>query len=190
MAHPIVIMSYDKSPAITKAVAALEEAGLEVVVLNTATAKLVNFLGALAGEDPDAEETPPEEEKEEKPEDKSEEEPPVEPAPEETPPEDLPPEDEPVEEAVVNGEKVLVEMVDGDQLVLHPSEISVSNRTTYKLNESDYSFWPDINETAVTGNVELEYQGQKHLVRAIFSDAATNPPVLKMGKEWINRVDK
>jgi hypothetical protein len=188
MAHPIVIMSYDKSPAITKAVAALEEAGLEVVVLNTATAKLVNFLGALAGEDPEEEEeTPPEEEKAEE---KPEEEPPVELAPEEEPPEDLPPEDKPVEEAVVNGEKVLVEMVDGDQLVLHPSEISVSNRTTYKLNESDYSFWPDINETEVIGNVELEYQGQKHLVKAIFSDAATNPPVLKMGKEWINRVDK
>jgi hypothetical protein len=49
--HPVLIMAYEKSPAINKAIEALEEAGYDVRVLNTKSAKLVDFLGALAGED-------------------------------------------------------------------------------------------------------------------------------------------
>lgn len=49
--HPIVIMAYDKSTAVGKAVSILEDAGLEVRVLNTNHAKLVDFLSALAGDD-------------------------------------------------------------------------------------------------------------------------------------------
>jgi hypothetical protein len=50
--HPVVIMAHKKSDAINKAVQALEDAGLEVVVLNSEKSKLIDFLGALAGLDP------------------------------------------------------------------------------------------------------------------------------------------
>jgi hypothetical protein len=193
MTHPVIIMSYDKSPAIIKAVAALEEAGLEVTVLNTATAKLVNFLGALAGEDTDednpadaedapADDTPPE----------NEDEPPAEeePAPEEgadkikrLPDEE---EEEPLAtEAVINDETVLVEIVDGAGLTLLPSSITIAAKTFYTLNESQFSFWPAaVANEPIKGGVQLELLGVKQFATVTFGDSAA-VATLQIGREWL-----
>lgn len=188
MAHPIVIMAYDKSPAITKAVAALEEAGNEVIVLNTSTAKLVNFLGALAGEVED-EDTPPEDEgAEEEPKEEPKKAPPEEAAPEETSPEgEEEEESEPIAtEAVVNGEKVLVELVAGNSITLHANKISTGAKTFYSLNESHYSFWPNsVSDEPITGSVELELNGDKHFTKVVFSEETRVQPTIKIGREWL-----
>lgn len=176
--HPVVIMSYDKSPAITKAVAALEEAGMEVVVLNTKTAKLVQFLGALAGEDDEDVPTPaepPAEEPVEKPTAK-------EPPPEES--DDL----EPLKtEAIVNDEKVLIEYVEGASIALHPSAVGVGQenaKSTYALNESQFSFWSKKDAEALTTKVMLELNGSLKYVDVVLSRETSTPPRLKIGRDW------
>lgn len=183
MAHPVVLMAYDKSPAITKAVAALEEAGLEVVVLNTKTAKLMNFLGALAGENPDEED------------DETAEEPPVEePAPEEEPAEDLPPEEEeepasPVTEVLLNDEKVVVEIVDGNGLMLFPSECSgghANSKARYWINESEFAFWSNKleGEPLKTRGMLTVGEAQQFVEFTVMADPQ-NPPVLRIGRDWL-----
>lgn len=196
MTHPVVIMSYDKSPAITKAVAALEEAGMEVMVLNTKTAKLVDFLGALAGEDPDAEDED------------------AEGADDAAPAEELPADTEPAPaeddelaaaqaaadeeeeplatEALIAGEKVAVKIVEGSQLVLHPTTISIGAKTFYSLNEAQFAFWPSaVSNEPVTGGVELEVGKYKPttLTKVTFGEAA-NPAVLEVGRDWLKEVLK
>jgi hypothetical protein len=179
--HPIVIMAYDKSPAITKAVAALEEAGLEVRVLNTNHAKLADFLGALAGEDD---------------EDDSDKEPKEEPKDEPKP--EAPTDDVPVDDAIeeipfatesrigfVDGEEILVESVDGPS-ELHPNGLMVGTKTAYAINESHFSFWPVQN--AGDGLFDLTHQVQIAFDdRAVFEDVvikeAAEKPVLKLNKE-------
>ena len=182
MAHPVVLMAYDKSPAITKAVAALEEAGLEVVVLNTKTAKLMNFLGALAGEDPEADDD-----------EEVTEEPPVEePAPGEESAEDLPPEepeDEPVTEAIVNDEKVIIQVVEGDSITLFPSEVSggrAGSKANYWINESQFSFWSNKQEGEALKTRGMVTVGEsQHYVEFTIAQEPQNPPVLRVGREWL-----
>ena len=151
--HPVVIMAYDKSPAINKAVAALEEAGMEVRVLNTNHAKLADFLGALAGEDDEDQEhsddVPPEDE--------------------DTPPADDEEQiatesltvfidDEPVETVLVEGESVLI-----------PNGRMVGTKAAYMVNESHFAFWPGLAEDGLfdmTHNVQVRVDGD----RAVFTD--------------------
>ncbi len=181
--HPVVIMSYDKSPAINKAVAALEEAGMEVRVLNTNSAKLADFLGALAGED----------DEEDVPADAAAEEPVV----DDEAPAELPPEEPEVAtealEALVNGENVIVEIVDGSTVTLHSSSISSGAKTFYRLNESEFSFWPNGGtkstqeeaDAPVQGGVEIAFKGKEYFTQVIFSEETMNPPVLRIGREWL-----
>lgn len=183
--HPIVIVASDKDPAIGAAVDSLQAAGFEVRVLNTATAKLVDFLGALAGEDDEEEAAP-----EKKPD--APEEPKDEPKPPKDEPAEEPAEDDPLDpakmEAKISGEPVLVEIVEGKDIVLHPSTIQAGAKTFYTLNESQFSFWPAaVSDEPITGRVELELQGRpvEHLTRVIFSEEAMNPPVLKIGRDWL-----
>jgi hypothetical protein len=187
--HPIVIIAGDKDPAIGAAVDGLQAAGFEVRVLNTATAKLVDFLGALAGEDDeeDAEKKPdaPEEDAEEKPKD--------EPAPKEAPAEEEPAdENDPLDpkkmEALINGEPVTVEIVDGTEITLHPSTIQAGAKTFYSLNESTFAFWPSaVSNEPITNGVDLSLNGDDigHLTKITFSEEAMSPPVLKIGREWL-----
>ena len=179
--HPIVLISADKDPAIGKAVSLLEDAGFEVRVLNSATAKLVDFLGALAGADEDEDEdkhpadkapkTDDEEPVDKEPKAEDDEEDPLSPA---------------KMEALVSDERVIVEIVEGRGLVLHPSSVTVAARTVYTLNESQYAFWP-----AGTGNdpifagVDLELDGATYWVQTQLSEQTANPPVLKIGREWL-----
>lgn len=177
--HPVVIMAYDKSPAITKAVAALEEAGLEVTVLNTKTAKLVQFLGALAGEDDEEETDAP-----------AADEPPADEPPTDEPPaeEPAPEEEAPVEEAIVNDEKVIVEYVEGDQLVLRPSSIEggrYGTKAEYALNESQFAFWSEKKEgEGLKTRVMLEHKGESHFTEVLLDRETANPPRLLVGRDW------
>lgn len=198
--HPIVIIASDKDPAIGAAVDGLQAAGFEVRVLNTATAKLVDFLGALAGADDEEEEK-----KVDAPEDAPEDEvkepkPPKDDAPpaEEAPADEVDPEaelsDDPLDpkkmEAKISGEPVLVEIVEGMDLVLHPSTIVAGAKTFYTLNESQFSFWPTaVSNEPITGGVELELDGQDvgHLTKVIFSEEVASPPVLKIGRGWLEQ---
>jgi hypothetical protein len=188
--HPIVIIAGDKDPAIGAAVDSLQAAGFEVRVLNTATAKLVDFLGALAGEDDEDEEKKPD-----APEDDAEpkaEKPPKEaPAPE-APAEEPSDENDPLDpkkmEALINGEPVTVEIVDGTQITLHPSTIQAGAKTFYSLNESTFAFWPSaISNEPIVGGIELSLNGEavEHLTKVTFSEEAMNPPVLKIGRGWL-----
>jgi len=176
--HPVVIMSYDKSPAITKAVAALEEAGLEVIVLNTATAKLAQFLGALAGED---EETDPEAALA-----PSEDDEPKEPAPEDNT--EVEPEEELATEALVNDEKVLVEFVDGKDITLCLDKLGdqrrAGSKVTYRLGESEFSFWSNkLEGEALKTLVELKLYGREHYAKVILTDG--EKPLLQIGRDWL-----
>lgn len=173
--HPVVIMSYDKSPAITKAVAALEEAGMEVVVLNTKTAKLVQFLGALAGET-DEEDTPAEEPKQ----------------PVEEPSDEEPEENKDLEpiatEGFIAGEKVKLVIVEGNSVVLHPSTIHPGAKTVYTINQSAFAFWPStVHDTPISSNVELQFEGFRdngYLTQVIFGESSSEPYV-EIGREWL-----
>ena len=177
--HPVVIMAYDKSPAITKAVAALEEAGIEVRVLNTNKAKLADFLGALAGEDDEEEDTAAEEPKEE-PKDA-----------EEAPKDDVPAE-LPVEEPIatesrvgfIDGEEILVESFDGPS-ELHPSGLMVGAKTAYAVNESHYSFWPVSTGDGLfdlTHQVQVAFDDQAVYEDVLIKEAVAKP-VLKLNKD-------
>ena len=140
--HPIVIMSYDKSPAINKAVQALEEAGMEVRVLNTANAKLADFLGALGGIDDD--EVEPVQAEPSSTEDKAEDEPVKEPE-EKKPAEDKPEEkvEDKIKEATINSEQVKLQIVEGSIVQLYPAAAKTTGaKTVYSLNESEFAFFP------------------------------------------------
>lgn len=190
MAHPVVIMAYEKSEAIGAAVAALEESGLEVVVLNTAKAKLVNFLGALAGAtDADEEDEQKEEEKDDtNGEDASKD---------KDPDEGLGTEDttnkEPTEEVTTEGsiedEKILIKIVEGSSAVLYPSKISVGAKTVYNLNESSFSFWPSaIGNEPIKGGINLSLDGIKEFIQVTFSEEIKNPPVLELGADLLAKL--
>lgn len=171
--HPIVIMSYDKSPAINKAIEIFEEAGFEVRVLNTKTARLVEFLGALAGEDDEA---PP---KEEPAAEAPKEEPAEEPA---AGADEAPPEEPPVKEelfVLVDGEQVRVELTEGvNELV--PNGLMVGKKTAYALNETHFSFWP-----GDTQNLERDVQvqlGDKAKFVTVRVTEAGEVPLLKLDR--------
>lgn len=203
--HPIVMIAGDKDPAIGKAVEDLEAAGFEVRVLNSAKAKLVDFLGAIAGADEDEDEdeagkeTPPDDLEDEAPKPKAKKEP-----AEEEPADALPPEPgadeesdetDPLDprnlikkEARIAGELVQVVLVDGMNITLHPSSITPGAKTFYALNESQFSFWPSaISNEPIAGGVELSLNGEEitHLTKVIFSEEAMNPPVLEIGRGWL-----
>lgn len=185
--HPVVIMAYDKSPAINKAVEALEEAGLEVRVLNTARAKLAEFLGALAGDDEELDELPPEEPKAEEP---KEEEPPVEEEPKDSEPKKKEAEEESAEEEVklesvigyVDGEEIVIEIVEG-QSELVPSGLMVGTKTAYMVNESHFAFWPASTDGMfdLTHDVQVSI-GDKAVYEAVKILPAADKAVLKLNK--------
>jgi hypothetical protein len=184
--HPVVIMAYDKSPAINKAVAALEEAGMEVRVLNTGTSKLADFLGALADEDPDAEEAPTADEP--PAEDDAAQAPKPEPKPEEDEEEPLATESLLLKLAVsVNGERVHLKLIEGAKAVLHASEISIGAKTFYTLNESKFSFWPGAQSNEpIVGAIELKLEGEAPITASVvFSAEPADPPVLEVGRDWL-----
>ena len=185
--HPIVIMAYDKSPAITKAVAALEEAGMEVRVLNTAHAKLADFLGALAGEDD-------EEDQEPKDEPKTEDEP-KEPN-DDVSADELPAEEEPpiATEALiclVDGEEIEVQLVEGKSELV-PNGLMVGSKTAYMVNESHFAFWP---VTQGDGMFDLTHQVQVTFSdRAMYEDVSIAQPgpkaLLKLNKETYAKIQE
>lgn len=182
--HPIVIISSAKDPAIGEAVDCLQNAGFEVRVLNSATAKLVDFLGALAGADEDEDADKKSDAKE--PDDDAKE-PDVEPSGE-APADKNDPLDPKKMEALIAGEPVIVELVDGHSITLHPNNIIVAAQTQYSLNESKFSFWPSaVSNELIEGGVELVLNDQVtgHLTRVIFSEEAMSPPVLRIGRDWL-----
>jgi hypothetical protein len=186
--HPIVIIASDKDPAIGAAVDGLQAAGFEVRVLNTATAKLVDFLGALAGED---DEEDPEKNPDAPEEDAESKEKPKGAAPEasvEEPEDENDPLDPKKMEALISGEPIEVQLVDGASITLHPSTIQAGAKTFYSLNEVQFAFWPTaISNEPITGGVNLSLNGDDigHLTKVTFSEEAMNPPVLKIGREWL-----
>lgn len=161
--HPIIIIAGDKNKAIGSAVDTLQEAGFDVRVLNTATAKLVDFLGALAGAEDEVPAAPP-----------------AAAAPED---------EEEMSEAIVSGERVIIEMVDGNQVTLHPSSVFIAAKTVFSLNESKYSFWPttatsEVQEPVYT-TVYMEFDGAAYSVQVKLSESIATPPVLKIGRQWL-----
>jgi hypothetical protein len=185
--HPVVIMTYDKSPAINKAVTALEEAGLEVRVLNTATSKLADFLGALAGVDDEEEidEPKPDDENLDADVEADLKAAPKEPKEEQKPDEELP--EQRTHAVSLNGERVLVEIVKGSDLVLFPSEIVIGAKTHYTLNESKFSFWPAaVSNEPVRGAVDLHVEGEPSMfINVVFSEQTMSPPVLRVGRDLL-----
>lgn len=174
--HPVVIMAYDKSPAINKAVAALEEAGIEVRVLNTNSAKLADFLGALAGEDTEDEEPAPT---------PSVEEPVETDEPDEGSAEPTKKESEEVKESlkiVVDGEEIDAIVIEGATCLM-ASSLAADSKTSYKLNESEYSFWPSQSEDGLFSlkhNVQIELGKNAIFVEAAITTSTDGKPLLKL----------
>lgn len=191
--HPVVIMSYDKSPAITKAVAALEEAGMEVRVLNTATSKLTDFLGALAGADEIKNEpvivpvtsTQNDEDSKDANADADADVSPNTADDTIEAPSDVA--DQPALEALVAGEKVMLELVEGTEVVLHPADITVGPKTTFKLNTAEISFWSS-SMPALVENLDVSINSFSGLIKVTISDQIAVPPVLKVGKAWLKEI--
>lgn len=196
--HPIIMIASDKDPAIGKAVSDMEAAGFEVRVLNSNTAKLVDFLGAIAGaDDEDADDGKVDVDATKDPEAD------LAPSPDDEPkaaPADLPADDEPEDEddplapskmeALIAGEPVQVEIVPGAGITLHPSTIAIGAKTFYSLNESKFSFWPAaVSNEPVTCGVELSFSADAvvdRLTPITFSEQTANPPVLRIGCDWVN----
>lgn len=180
--HPVVIMSYDKSPAINKAVEALEEAGLEVRVLNTNHAKLADFLGALAGEDDEEEhdDAPPSEE-----------------TPEDTPPSDDE-ETHPADEdpgitseslkLIVDGEELDTVIVEGKSELI-PNGRMIGGKTAYMINESHYAFWPAMEDGLydMTHNVQVQMGDWATYTDVTIAEAAEKP-LLKLNLDTYIRL--
>jgi hypothetical protein len=161
-------MSYDKSPAIIKAVAILEEAGMEVRVLNTGVAKLADFLGALAGNDS-----------------------------EEDAPAAEPKMEEPAMEAVtidtpilteqitlfVDDEKIAVQLIDGPS-ELYPNGLMIGSKTAYAINESHFAFWParDEDNFVLSHTVELKLNDH-FVIEEVLIKEAQAIPMLKLNKQ-------
>ncbi len=180
--HPIVIMAYEKSPAINKAVAALEEAGMEVRVLNTNHAKLADFLGALAGEEDEEDAVPA----------KAAEEPPVEDAEEV---DDVPPapaeeagEEAPVKESLrvmVDGEEIDCVIVEG-ATQLFANTLHVDSKSSYTINESSYAFWPSQAEDGLFSlkhNLQVQVGEKAIFVEANIGATQNAKPLLKLSAE-------
>jgi hypothetical protein len=165
--HPIIMITSDKNPAIGKAVSLLEEAGFDVRVLNSGTAKLIDFLGALAGVN----------------EDKPTEDKPAEPDTKATPDEPKEPDNKETMEAIVSNEKIQVQIVEGSEIILHPKDVVIGAHTTFSLNECQYAFWPNDAEN-VQHTLDIEINGAKFYARAKISNETTDPPVLKIGADW------
>lgn len=196
MTHPVVIMAYDKSPAISKAVSALEEAGLEVRVLNTKTSRLVEFLGALAGEDEEQEgaekepiEEPAEvEAAEEVPAEKS--------AKRSETSDDISDADidalEVKESLNIYGEQVKISSLTDGPSELTPTGLMVGAKTAYAVNESHFAFWPaQLNE----GLYDLTHQIQlQHGTKAIFENVKIVKPAntasIKLNRSVYNKLVK
>lgn len=175
--HPVVIMAHEKSEALDAAKKSLEEAGMKVKILMTGSAKMVDFLGALADvEDEPADETPAEqpegsEEAEVKPEGGEEGE----------------AEEKPKMEAIVNGEKVDVELINGET-ELHPNSLIPGNKTAYSINESLFSFWKsDVND--MTHEVQIQVGDVAEWTRVIIKEARERP-LLKLNRQIFEMFSK
>lgn len=178
--HPVVIMSYDKSPAINKAVEALEEAGLEVRVLNTNHAKLADFLGALAGEDDEEDEVPVASTPEETPEEEVEETPPSDDVDPGIANESL--------KFIVDGEAVETIIVEGRSELI-PNGRMIGGKTAYMINESHYAFWPVMEDGLydMTHNVQIQ-NGDKAIFTDVTIAEAAEKPLLKLSRDTFTRL--
>jgi len=183
--HPIIIMSYDRSPAIKKAIEILEDAGLEVRLLNTNSARLADFLGALAGDEDDDDK---EDSKKDAPVVDTE----IADAAKDAADafDDDAAKPEVALECIIDGEKVKVLVVEGTGIMLHPSSITAGARTVYSINESQFAFWPSaISNAPITEEVELKFENVSGHFEIVLSEEAQNPPVLKIGRNWLMEAD-
>lgn len=196
MTHPVVIMAYDKSPAISKAVSALEEAGLEVRVLNTKTSRLVEFLGALAGEDEDQENTEVEAAEEPTEDDAAEEKPVEKTAKKSEATDDISAADidalEVKESLNIHGEQVKISALTNGPSELTPTGLMVGAKTAYAVNESHFAFWPiQLNEGLydLTHQIQLQY-GAKAIFENVKIAAPADVASIKLNRSVYNKLVK
>ena len=147
--HPVLVMAFEESEISQAAIAAVEAAGGTAVFLSTGTAKLIDFLSALAEDEKKEPEAPEEPAEEPAP----PEEPAKAPAPPEEPAKAPAPTEEPVKKESLDFSKTI--MVDDEeipmQIIENSSEIilyvngfdtgSNGGRSYFKLNESTYWTW-------------------------------------------------
>lgn len=201
MTHPVVIMAYDKSPAISKAVSALEEAGLEVRVLNTKTSRLVEFLGALAGEDEDQENAEVEAAEEpaedaEDTEDATEKKPVQKTAKKSEQSDDISDADidalKVKESLNIYGEQVKISALTDGPSELTPTGLMVGAKTAYAVNESHFAFWPvQLNEGLydLTHQIQLQY-GAKAIFENVKIVSPATTPSIKLNRTIYNKLVK
>lgn len=201
MTHPVVIMAYDKSPAISKAVSALEEAGLEVRVLNTKTSRLVEFLGALAGENEDQENAEVEAAEEpaedaEDTEDATEKKPVQKTAKKSEQSDDISDVDidalEVKESLHIYGEQVKISALTDGPSELTPTGLMVGAKTAYAVNESHFAFWPvQLNEGLydLTHQIQLQYGAKAIFENVKIVNPATTPSI-KLNRTIYNKLVK
>lgn len=204
--HPVVIIT--SHPAgMEQAIKKLEQDGFEVKVLDSLSANLIDFFGAISQSDPemfsavsdnheDPDETlpaepDPNEEADGMPDDETM--PPVEGEPAEAPTdgETAEPSSEVIFSGTINDETVEIHEVDGSEIILHPVSVEGSGgKIKFNLSESiEMTLW----ESKEEGSEELS-EVEVHLVipdlnvdatvKIKVSEMTMNPPVILMGEEW------
>lgn len=205
--HPVVIITSNPS-GMTQAIKKLEQDGYEVKVLDSLSANLIDFFGAISQTDPDSfvpvTDDLDKEEGGEPPSDPNEDssettEMPVgdTSVPAEVSDDAVPATTEPAAEQIfsgtINDEEIEIHEVDGTEIVLHPVSVEGSgSKIKFNLSESiEMILWEseDIEPTE-EGMSEVEV----HLVIADLNIDATvkikisemtmTPPVILMGSEW------
>lgn len=208
--HPVVIIT-SHPEGMTQAIKKLEQDGFEVKVLDSLSANLIDFFGAISQSDPEmfgavSDNTVDDEQSlDADPNEETDELPDGEPdkisddvapdAASEVDPAGTDAGGVPSEEAsfsgTINDESVEIHEVEGSEIILHPVSVEGSgSKIKFNLSESvEMTLW----ESKEEGSEELS-EVEVHLVipdldvdatvKIKISEMTMNPPVILMGKEW------
>lgn len=204
--HPVVIIT--SHPAgMAQAIKKLEQDGFEVKVLDSLSANLIDFFGAISQSDPemfgavsdnhedtegeDPAEPDPNEETDGAPDEEIT--PPAdgEPAVEPTDGETAEPASEVIFSGTINDETVEIHEVDGSEIILHPVSVEGSgSKVKFNLSESiEMTLWESKEEgseepSEVEVHLVIPDLNVDATVKIKISEMTMNPPVILMGKEW------
>lgn len=204
--HPVVIIT-SHPEGMTQAIKKLEQDGFEVKVLDSLSANLIDFFGAISQSDPemfgavsdntgDPDEelsaiADPNEESDEAPTDAGVVSPDVEPSTGD----EVGPSDEVIFSGTLNDETVEIHEVEGSEIILHPVSVEGSgSKIKFNLSESiEMTLWESKEEGSEELSEELS-EVEVHLVipdlevdatvKIKISEMTMNPPVILMGRDW------
>ena len=197
--HPVIIIT-SHPEGMEKAVAHLRVEGYEVKVLDSLSANLIDFFGAISSTDPDSFQ-------------------PIADATSATStdavddvngPDDLDDMDStsqldgegstsvsnPVFTGTINDEEIEIHEVPGDEIILHPKSVSGSgDKVKFSLSESiEMSLWEEKEDESdetlheVSVHLVIPELSIDKSVKIKVSEMTMDPPVILMGEEWFAKI--